>query len=89
MNPAAAPGLDLKGARKKPEPRPRTEGITKLGNRPNYYLRVYPPGSKRATYKSTRRSDKRGAEAVVPHLRAQLQRPRPQSPPPQKHPTFF
>ena len=66
--------LQLVGARKKAEPQPRTEGVTKRKNGV-YYLRVYPPGAKRATYRSTRQRELRAAEALVPHLRAKLARP--------------
>ena len=66
-----APTLPLKGARKKADPKPRSEGLTKRSNGV-YYLRVYLPGSKRATYLSTRQCELRAADAVVTHLRARV-----------------
>ncbi len=74
--------LPLTGERKKPEPRPRTEGLVKLSKRPCYYARLYAPGAKRATYRCTGRKDVATAALLLPHLRADLQRKTAASAPP-------
>lgn len=74
--------LPLTGARKKPEPKPRTEGLVQIGGRRCYYVRLYGPGAKRATYRSTGRPDVASAEQLIPHLRAALLRAARPTPPP-------
>lgn len=66
--------LPLTGGRKKPAPRPRTEGVVKPKSRPYYYARLYPSGAKRARYISTHQSDVLRAQELMPYLRAQAER---------------
>ncbi len=76
--------LPLTGGRRKPEPKPRTEGLVHLKNRRGLYARLYIPGAKRAIYRSTGRTDVRTAETLLPHLRAALKRSH-ATPPPRRN----
>ena len=73
--------LPLTGGRKKPTPKPRTEGVVILAGRLGYYARLYPSGAKRARYLAkrarylaTRQTDVIRAQEVLPYLRAEAQR---------------
>jgi len=66
--------LPLKGARKKPAPKPRTEGVTRLKGRKHFYARIWTSGSKRARYISTEQSDVIRAQELMPHIRAVAER---------------
>ena len=66
--------LPLTGGRKKPGPKPRTEGVVKLAGRLGYYARLYPSGAKRVRYLATRQTDVIRAQEVLPYLRAEAQR---------------
>lgn len=68
------PALPLQGGRRKPAPRPRTEGIVRLDRRRYWYVRLYPQGCKRAVYLSTQTTDHRKAEELVPGLRGEIGR---------------
>ena len=66
--------LPLTGGRKKPAPRPRTEGVMKPRSRKHFCARIYPSGAKRALYISTGQSDVLRAQELLPHIRAQVAR---------------
>lgn len=66
--------LPLTGGRKKPAPKPRTEGVFKPAHRRHYYARLYPSGAKRARCLSTGQSDVIKAQEMLPYLRAEAQR---------------
>ncbi len=66
--------LPLTGGRKKPAPRPRTEGVVKPARRTHFYARLYPSGVKRARYISTHQSDVIKAQELLPFLRAEAER---------------
>lgn len=66
--------LPLTGGRKKPAPRPRTEGVVKPARRAHFYARLYPSGAKRARYMSTYQSDVIKAQELLPFLRAKAER---------------
>jgi hypothetical protein len=70
----SAATLPLTGGRKKPAPRPRTEGVVKPARRTCFYARLYPSGAKRARYISTHQSDVLRAQELLPHIRAMAER---------------
>lgn len=70
MNADKTPEMPLKGGRRKPAPRSRSEAVVKLKNRRYLYARLYPKGATRATYVSTHRQDVTTAQQLLPTLRA-------------------
>lgn len=66
--------LGLCGGRKKPERRPRSEGLVRLAGRRAWYARLWLPGHGREVYRSTYSETVQGAEAAWEHVRAEARR---------------